>query len=89
MHYLHYEFDVGENDVIEVILDKQANVRLMDDENYAKYVEGQVHSYYGGYAEYSPLKLRVPRAGHWHVVVDLGGYGGTVRATAHVLQGAA
>jgi hypothetical protein len=40
MNYLHYEFDVEPQDVIEVTLDKQANVRLLDDTNYALYRQG-------------------------------------------------
>lgn len=88
MNFLHYEFDLGENDSVEVILDKQANVRLLDDANFASFRDGRQYHYYGGLAKVSPVKLVAPRAGHWHVVVDLGGYAGTVRATARVLQGA-
>jgi hypothetical protein len=29
-----------------------------------------------------------PHPGHWHLVVDLGGYPGTVRGNARVLEGA-
>lgn len=89
MNYLHYEFDLNQGDVVEVTLDKQANVRLLDDANFANYHRGGQHRYYGGLAEQSPVRIRAPRAGHWHLVIDLGGYGGTVRASARVLQGAA
>lgn len=86
MNYLHYEFDLEAGDVVEVTLDKQANVRLLDDSNYAKYRDGAKHRYYGGLAKVSPIEVTAPRAGHWHLVIDLGGYGGTVRASARVLQ---
>lgn len=89
MNYLHYEFDLGVDDVVEVILDKQANVRLMDERNYLWYKQGKQHSYIGGLAKESPVHLGAPHAGHWHVVIDLGGYAGSVRGSAHVLQGAA
>ena len=89
MNYLDYEFDLSSNDVIEVTLDKQANVRLMDAGNYAQYRSGKQHRYYGGLAKKSPIRVPAPHAGHWHLVIDLGGYTGTVRAATRVLQGAA
>ena len=88
MNYLHYEVDLGPHEVVEVSLDGQANVRLMDDANFATYQRGAKHHYYGGFAKESPVQLRAPRAGHWHLVIDLGGYAGTVRASFRVLQGA-
>ncbi len=88
MNFLHYEFDLATDDVVEVTLDKQANVRLLDDLNYNSFRNGQQHRYHGGLAKSSPVLLTAPHAGHWHVVVDLGGYPGTVRASARVLQGA-
>ena len=88
MNYLHYDFHLGNNDVVEVTLDKQANVRLLDDTNYSLYRRGLQHRYYGGLAKTSPVRIAPPRAGQWHLVIDLGGYGGTVRASARVLQGA-
>lgn len=85
MKFLHYEFDLGLDDAVEVQLDKQANVRLLDGNNYQRYRAGQQHTFYGGLAKASPLVLRPPHSGHWHVVVDLGGYAGTVRASARVI----
>jgi hypothetical protein len=87
MNYLHYEFDLGSDDVVEVTLEKQANVRLLDDPNYSSYRNGSEHRYYGGLAKTSPVRIAAPHSGHWHVVIDLGGYAGTVRASARVLQG--
>jgi hypothetical protein len=89
LNYLHYEFNLDPNDVVEVTLDKQANVRLVDDANFALYRRGEQHRYYGGLAKESPLQILAPHSGHWHLVIDLGGYAGTVRASARVLQGAA
>ena len=85
MNFLKYEFDAGPDDVIQVQLDKQANVRLMDGENFQKYRSGQQHKYYGGHATVSPVRLRPPHSGRWYVVVDLGGYPGTVRASVEKL----
>lgn len=88
MNYLHYEFDLSADDAVEVILEGHANVRLLDDVNYELYRDGKKHHYLGGYAKESPIQLSAPRAGHWHVVIDLGGYPGTIRGTARTLQGA-
>ena len=82
MNFLKYEFDAGPNDVIEVNLDRRANVRLLDSINFQKYRNGQQHTYHGGHATASPIRLRPPHPGHWYVVVDLGGFGGKVRASA-------
>ncbi|QIN77530.1 DUF1883 domain-containing protein [Rubrobacter marinus] len=85
MNFLHYEVNAGPGDVVRVTLDKQANVRLMDSHNFQRYRNGQSHEYYGGLAEVSPFNLRPPHRGRWHVTVDLGGYGGSVRASVSVL----
>lgn len=84
MNYLHYEFNIGPNNVTQVTLDKQANVRLLDSTNYQKYRIGQRYTYYGGLAKKSPVNLRVPYQGRWHLIIDLGGYAGTVRASVSI-----
>ncbi len=89
MNYLHYEFDLTEDDIVEVTLDKQANVRLLDSANYSLYRQGSQHRYFGGLGKESPVRLPAPHAGHWHVVIDLGGYAGSVRASAQTLRGVA
>jgi len=87
MNFLHYEVQLGSSDVVEVTLDKQANVRLLDDTNFSNYQRGQKYTYYGGLATKSPAHLRPPQSGHWHVVIDLGGYSGTVNASVNVRRG--
>jgi hypothetical protein len=87
MNYLHYDLHLQSGDVVEVTLDKQANVRLLDDSNYSLYQRGEQHRYYGGRAIKSPVRLSPPHAGHWHLVVDLGGYAGTVRASVQTIKG--
>lgn len=87
MNYLHYDLNCTSGDVVEVTLDKQANVRLLDEINFGKYKRGAKHSYHGGLAKTSPFRLAVPRPGHWHLVVDLGGYAGTVRASVRTVKG--
>lgn len=86
MDHLHQEFDAGTEDVIEVTLDHPANVLLMDSTNYSNYQRKQQYRYVGGYAKSSPFRISPPRSGRWHLVVDLGGYPGSVRASARQLS---
>ena len=81
MDFLHYEFDAGPKETVEVTLDKQANVRMLDGENYESYREGRSYSYVGGLATASPYRLQPPHRAKWHIVVDLGGRTGTIQAS--------
>ena len=86
MNYLHYNFHLQSGEIVEVTLDKQANVLLLDDSNYSKYRRGKQHRYYGGLAIESPTRISPPHTGHWHLVVDLGGYTGTVKASVRTIK---
>ncbi len=88
MNFLHYDLSLGVGDVVEVTLDKQANVRLLDSINFSNYKRGQKHKYYGGLAKKSPVRIQAPHAGSWHLVVDLGGYSGRVNASVRTIKGA-
>ncbi len=84
MNYLHYDLNLGDQDVAEVTVDKQANVQLLDETSFSNYRNGLRFSYYGGLVKQSPVRLKPPHSGHWHVVIDLGGYAGSVRAAVNV-----
>jgi hypothetical protein len=84
MNFLHSEFQLSSADVVVVTLDKQANVLLLDDSNFSDYKNGRQYTYYGGLAKQSPVRLRPPHSGHWNLVIDLGGYGGTVSASTRI-----
>ena len=86
MDYLHREFDLDPHDVVEVLLDHAANVQLLDPVNFDHYQNGRPYRYYGGYVTPSPFPLRPPHPDHWHLVVDLGGNAGTVRASVRILS---
>jgi len=88
-HYLHYEFDASAGDQVEVALDHAANVQLLDPANYQNYRGGRAYRYHGGYVTRSPYRLPFPRAGHWHLVIDLGGQAGTVKASAALIRSSA
>ena len=89
MNFLHNEFNLGPDDVVEVTLDHAANVQLLDASNYQNYRNGRPFHYYGGHVTQSPFQLRPPHSGHWHLVIDLGGNEGTVRASTRILSAAA
>ena len=84
--FLHQAFDLRAGDIVEVTLDAPANVMLLDPANFANYQDGLSYRYHGGHVEESPVRLVTPRSGAWHVVVNLGGYPGRVRADVRVLR---
>ena len=86
-NHLHQTIEAGPHDVIEVVLDGAANVMLLDNANYQRYQASQTYDYAGGLATHSPFRIVPPGAGQWHLVVDLGGYPGRVKAAVRVLQG--
>jgi hypothetical protein len=87
LSFLHQEFDLQAGDIVEVTLDSPANVMLLDPVNYSNYKDDLSYRYHGGHAEISPVQLSAPRSGVWHVVVNLGGYPGRVRAGVRILHG--
>lgn len=89
MRFIHHDLGrlTGGEIVVVSLRGSAANVRLMDSSNFSSYKRGRRHRFYGGHAKRSPVRLQVPRAGHWHVVVDLGGYGGQVKSGVQVLPG--
>lgn len=86
MQFVHYDLELAATDVVEVTLDKQANVRLMDTQNFSLYLSGQSHRCYGGLVKTSPFRLRAPGAGQWHLAIDLGGGAGQVRTSVRTIR---
>lgn len=86
MNFLHNDLGYLDGDeVVEVTLDAAANVKLMDNGDFSDYRSNRRHSYYGGHMTRSPCRISVPRSGHWHITIDLGGYAGQVRANVRVI----
>jgi hypothetical protein len=85
-------YDLGSRsggEIVELTLSgNAANVFLVDSSNFSSYKAGRRYTYFGGHAKQSPVRLQVPRAGHWYLVIDLGGYGGSVRHSMQILPGA-
>lgn len=88
MQFIHN--DLGHlqgGEIVEVTLTNGANVRLLDSSNFSSYKSGRQHRFIGGLAKRSPLRLQIPRAGRWHVAIDMQGLQGSTRASVRVLPG--
>lgn len=86
MQFIHN--DLGQRkkgEIIEVTLTSGANVRLMNSSNFSNYKNGRRHSYTGGLAKRSPLRLAIPSSGHWHVAIDMQGLRGSTKASIRIL----
>lgn len=81
MNFVHYDLgQLSGGQVASVQVGERANVMLVDQNNFTRYQRQQRCSFRGGQALTSPVKLRVPHAGHWHVVLDLGGAAGVIHS---------
>ncbi|MEZ9370454.1 DUF1883 domain-containing protein [Shewanella sp. 10N.286.51.B2] len=89
MQFIHN--DLGQRkagEIVEVTLTSGANVRLMNSSDFSNYKNGRRHSYIGGLANKSPLRLQIPNSGHWHVAIDMQGLRGSTKASVQILPGA-
>ena len=87
MNFLHYELWTQAGGHIQVFLSgNAANMLVLDDSNFQNYRSGRQFKYYGGYFDQSLAKITPPGAGHWNVVVDLGGRAGQVNAAVRVVR---
>jgi hypothetical protein len=84
MNFLHYTVDAGPENVVRVNLTGPANVRLLDPLNFAKYRLAKRYIATAGPETQSPIKFVPPFKGKWHVVVDVEGQAGGVRASVDV-----
>ena len=90
MNFSYYDLKQRKSgEIVEVTLSgTAANVFLVDYSNFQSYKSGRRYRYYGGHATRSPVRLSIPSSGHWYLVIDLGGYTGTVRHSMRILPGA-
>src|SRR3954452_14217222 len=88
MDFIHYDLKrLDRGQIVEETLDHAANVLLLDNTNFTSYTSGRRHTYYGGHVTETPFHVPVPRSGHWHVAIALGGHTGRVRSGVRVLPG--
>ena len=86
MNFSYKQLNLDAGDLVEVTLDQQANVLLLDSSNFSSFRAGSSYQYLGGLAEKSPFRMMAPTSGTWYVVINLGGYAGSVNFTINVLQ---
>jgi hypothetical protein len=86
MNFLHYQVDTGPEHVIQVKLTGSAEVRLLDTMNFAKYKLGKSYAATAGPETTEIVKFVPPYKGKWHIVVDVGGRGGGVRALVDIVK---
>lgn len=85
MEHLHHDLGfLPAGAVVTVHLTAAANVQLLDETNYRSYQRLGGFRYVGGHYTQTPIRLRTPSSGHWHVAVDLGGRAGRVGAQVSV-----
>ena len=78
--------NLGEGKTVEVSISDSANIRIMDAENFQKFKKNQIHEFIGGYVKFTPYTMKLPRAAHWLVVVDIGEHEHKIEAKASVYQ---
>jgi hypothetical protein len=61
-----------------------ANVRLMDYSQLRAFKAGRNPRVIGGLTKKSPVRLQIPRGGHWYVTVDVIGLRGQVKSSVQV-----
>ena len=87
LEFIHFRVKAGPESIIQVNISQPAYVRLMDELNFQKYKMKKNYKYTGGYASTPKVDLRPHVRSEWHVVVDLEGMSGHVRASVDILRG--
>lgn len=87
MQHLHKHLRLFEDDELELRITGAAHVFLMDDDNYRYYREGEEYDYYGGLVRRSPLRLKAPYAGAWHLVIEQAEHGKPLDVVVQIIQG--
>ncbi len=88
--YTHYDLkEQRAGVVIEITLSAVANVRLMNAPNFQRFTETLSHKFIGGVAKKSPIRLSIPEAGYWHLIVDMEGHSGMAESSVKMVDRAA
>jgi len=83
--FLHKKITLGTHQGVRVDIDHAANVMLLTELNFQNYKNGRAYDYYGGHYRSSPAVIRPPRAGTYHVVIDLGGGRAMIRYSVTIV----
>ncbi len=84
--FTHYDLKAQRaGAMIEVSLNAVNNVRLMTAANFQRFTELLDFKYVGGVARKSPIRLTIPEAGHWHLIVDMEGHHGLAESSVKLI----
>lgn len=86
MNFLHYTVQGDHGDQLRIKLSEPAFVRLLDVLNYEYYRTGRRFKGEGGWSDLTDVQFFLPYRGTFHLVVDLGGKAGVVKATMDVIR---
>ena len=86
MNYLHYKIAGTTGDLIKVKTDGSAFVRLLDPLNFEYYKIGRKFDGQGGWNDQPYSEYLLPYKGTFHLVIDLGGNDGIVKATVDIAR---
>lgn len=70
IQHLHKEVRLTSEDVIIVHSSTPALVFFTNDENYSLYLEDKDFDYFGEESKHFPFRIRAPRPGKWHLVIE-------------------
>jgi hypothetical protein len=81
VNFLHWSFRAQQGNIVEVTIDRAANVLLLSEAEYERFRRGMSYNYRGGNYTVSPVRIPVPYHSWWHIVV----YPGPVSASMRVI----
>ena len=85
-YWFHDIGNVEQGKILEIALDRTANVRIMDELNYENFKNRQSYSAIIYYVTSPQLRVKLPRTAHWYVVIDLEGQSGSVASTVKLFK---
>lgn len=84
MTFLHWKIPGSPGDVVLIHTDTPAYVRMLDPLSFEAYKRGSKYQGEGGWSDSLDVEFVLPYKGTFHVVVDLGGTAGNLKATCDI-----
>jgi len=84
-----YDFpDACPGKSIVITVNRSGYARVMDDENYQLYRNGEDCRAFQGHITSSPYRFKIPYGQHWHAVIDPHTLGGLAQFTVRLMDDA-
>ena len=84
MEFIHYQVRVFPHNKITVTVDKQANIKLLNNIMYERYRSGKNVKASLEFLDSGSTSFKVPYKGEWHIIVEHGNYQGEITARVDV-----